>query len=266
MFPEEKLFEDELEVYRRQVDQTIQFFYGSLALNGYASRRRQVLAAIESRPAQSWAHYSQTWIALGRIFDQRSPHNVDPLLGFAQQHRSKIFSKEALGRRKSALSANAQEWLPAYLSAAYVPTAADFRRLRKLVAKYRRIYEARYKPIRDKVHAHTELVGQQASALHSKTTIREVERLLTFLKRLYEAIWQSLHNGKRPALRSVPYSASRMVKEHDEATDPWRQQHVQQIIVAETIRAMNAVTAGIEQGPQSKVSRQTKRSRISKQQ
>ena len=43
-------------------------------------------------------------------------------------------------------------------------------------------------------------------ALFAKTNTRELQRLVTFLESLYEALWQLCLNGSRPILRQLRYS------------------------------------------------------------
>ena len=150
-----------------------------------------------------------SFLTLGRIFDQASKHKVDSVLRLAQQNPG-IFSKEALGLRKKAASENAAEWLDEYLKDAYVPTVGDFRRLRKHVAKRRKVYEARYRDIR-KNFAHKLIADRgELDALFSKTKVDELRRLVTFLQSLHEALWQLFYNGRKPVLQQVRHSVKRM--------------------------------------------------------
>jgi hypothetical protein len=153
---------------------------------------------------------TSTFIVLGRILDQSSMHNVDRVLKIAQDH-PEIFSKNALGKRKQGNLENPPDWLPEYLEAAYVPTPTDFRRLRSHVHKQRTIYNNNYRDLRRKVFAHKELSDPAAvSALFAKTNIRQLQRLLVFFSRLYDALWQLFFNGRKPVLLPRRYSLKRM--------------------------------------------------------
>ena len=151
MTPEQQ-FERELEVFRTEAESASQFLFGYFAVHGAAADHKGVHRLLNTAPLfwntalgalQTAAH-----IALGRIFDQNSKHNVDSVLRIAQQNPD-IFSKQALAKRKHAASANAAEWIDDYLKTAYVPSPDDFRRLRAHVANRRRIYDAKYRDIRD---------------------------------------------------------------------------------------------------------------------
>ena len=74
-------------------------------------------------------------MALGRVFDANSPHNVNQLLRLAQDKRSQLFSNASVARRKQGNQPEPQEWLAGYLKSVYEPTPADFRSLRRRVQK-----------------------------------------------------------------------------------------------------------------------------------
>ena len=150
-------------------------------------------------------------MALGRVFDQKTPHNLDSLIRIAQNNLE-IFSKEALGRRKQKLGANlSPPELDECLRSAYEPTPEDFRDLRKSVQKWRKIYESNYDDIRDKLFAHKEVSDRaETDALFAKTNIGELQSLFAFLLSLDEALLLLFVNGHKPDL-SAP--AGRTVKE-----------------------------------------------------
>jgi len=122
-----------------------------------------------------------------------------------------IFSKVSLAGRKRRSSDNADEWLDEYLRNVYVPNAEDFRRLRRHIAKRRKIYEINYRVIRHQIFAHKVVSDKkEIQALYSKTNIREMQKLLVFLRRLHEALWQLYHNGRKPTLQPARYSVKRI--------------------------------------------------------
>jgi hypothetical protein len=207
-------FERELEIFRGEAESAAQFFYSYLTVHAVAAEKDSVYQVL-NRHALFWntalaALQLGTFITLGRVFDQQSPHNVDRLLGLAQKNPG-IFSKSALAQRKQGTAPAPPSWLPEYLKSAYVPKASDFRRLRKYVRDRRRLYEAKYRDLRHKVFAHKEVTEPDAvAALFAKTNIRELERTLALLGSLHEALWQLFFNGHRPSLRPRRYSVRRM--------------------------------------------------------
>lgn len=172
MTPEEKAFDDELDIFRREVESGMQFFYAWLAINGVA--KDQAIENALNESSLFWltvlgALAQSTFITLGRLFDHDSPHNVATILRMAQDNSS-MFSKSALGQRKTGTASNASDWLDDYLSHVHEPRPADFRRLRAHVKKWRRIYDTRYRDIRRKIHAHKEIVDRdQVQALYANT-------------------------------------------------------------------------------------------------
>lgn len=211
-------FAAELELFRMEADSAIQFFYAWRAIHSVAATSTKVRQLLNEAPT-FWntslgALQTSTLIALGRVFDPDSKnHSVTRLLGSAHANLS-MFSKKALAERKRAASTNADEWLPEYLKTVYEPTTEDFRRLKKYLSVRRKIYEEKYRPLRHKVFAHRSVATQsEVAALFSNTNIREMEKMLIFLRRLHQALWELYFNGRKPALRPSRYSVRRMLDE-----------------------------------------------------
>jgi hypothetical protein len=238
----EKAFAEELELFRKEAQGATQHFYSDLAVNAAAGSRAAVLDLLNRAPL-FWnttraALQIAAVLAIGRIFDKSSKHNVFRVLRLAQDNRA-MFSKAALAARRSAESPNAP-WLNGFIAKAYEPKAQDFRKLRARVQAWSRIYEQKYRDIRHSVYAHR-LVTTQAEVdmLFAKTNIREVQRMLVFLVQLYNALWELFVNGNRPVLRAARYSVLRMRR----APRPeWQSRGVQEIIVGEVDVFFNAAT------------------------
>jgi hypothetical protein len=210
----EEEFAHELEIFRGEAESGAQFFYSYLAVHELAKRQRRVFRMLDDN-ALFWSTMlggAQTAaiMALGRIFDHRSPHNINTLIRLVNQHRG-MFSKAALGRRKQGYDAQPPAWLPEYLRTAYEPTNADFRRIADYVKKYRRIYEDKYHDLRNQLYAHKQAADPLAvAALVKNTSIREMQRLFTFLLQLHGALQELFVNGRKPILRPLRYSAQRI--------------------------------------------------------
>ena len=244
MKTKEDKFRHELEVFRTEVEFSIQFFYTDLTINAVLGDNKEALKIVNLTPlfwrTNVGSLQTSFFIVLGRIFDQKLNHNVDKLLQTAQNN-SIIFSAEALERRKREENANANEWIDDYMKDVYVPSAGDFRRLRKYVNKYRTIYKDKYRDIRRKVYAHKELSKREdVQKLYSKTNIREMQKLIIFLNRLYVALWELFHNGHKPTLRPMKYSVKsmRMAK-----VPEWQIKHVQERVVNETQKIFEILTS-----------------------
>ena len=211
-------FEAQLELFRTESESAIQFFYAWDATHAVAGKNKSVVKLLNQAPL-FWntalgALQASTFVALGRIFDpDQNNYSVTRLLALGHANLD-IFSKEALAERKRKLSSNADEWLPEYLKDVYLPKNEDFRRLKKHVAKRRKIYEQNYRPIRHMVIAHRAVTTRaEVSELFANTNLRELRQLLVFLGRLYEALWQLYFNGHKPMLRPARFSVNRMLEQ-----------------------------------------------------
>jgi AbiU2 len=127
-------FERELEVFRTEASSASQFLYAFLTIHATAGEHADVYQLLNTAPL-FWntilgGLQTGTFVTLGRVFDQKSTHNIDRVLNIAQRNPY-IFSKAALGDRKRKASPNNIGWLTDYLRTAYVPTSVDFRRLRR---------------------------------------------------------------------------------------------------------------------------------------
>ena len=209
-------FESELEIFRVESESAIQFFYTWLSINIIASKDKSLLSKLNTTPlfwsTTAGALQASTLVTLARIFDNdKDTHNVSRLLNLAHRNMH-IFSREALGERKKKISNANIDWLDSYLDEMYVPTTSDFRRLKGYVAQRRKVFEANYKPLRQQLYAHRNISASKSiGELFAKTNIRELQKFLVFLIRLYSAIWQLYFNGNKPSLMPVRYSVNNML-------------------------------------------------------
>lgn len=206
----------ELDVFRTEVEGCMQFFYAYLGINDVLSENNKALSIINRTPLL-WntivgALQTSFFIALTRIFDKNpKTHNVVRLLHIAQSNIV-IFSAKALETRKKKGDANAHEWIDEYMQDIFVPTAQDFLRLRKYVDKYRAV-SGTYSIIRHNVFGHKQRLSENyIQKLYSQTNIREIQMLLIFLLRLYRALWELFHNGRKPILIPMRYSVKSLRK------------------------------------------------------
>ncbi len=206
----EKKFKHDLEVFRTEVESAIQFFYCYRAIKSELSDNKNKLKFVNETPLFWRTNIGSVqvsfFITLGRIFDKTSKHNVFNLLKTARKHQN-IFSIASLKSRKEAGSANAHKWIKDYMRDVYVPVDSDFDRLEKYVEKYNELYDANYRKIRNKIFAHQEFSKpEQREKLFKQTNIKEIEKILVFLKKLYLALWELYANGRKPKLRPMSFS------------------------------------------------------------
>jgi AbiU2 len=209
-------FERELNIFRTETEQATQFYFALLAINDVAYEDK-VVHALLNRTALFWntcagALQTSAFIALGRVFDKHSAHNVDRVLRIAQES-PQVFSKAALARRLERIDPRASGWIDEFVQDAYEPTPKDFRRLRTYVRKWQRIYEANYRDVRHKFFAHKETADEtEVAELFRKGTNRELQQMFRFLGQLHRALWQLFFNGRKPVLRPARYSVAQMRK------------------------------------------------------
>jgi hypothetical protein len=210
MTGDEATFAAELETFRETAEEASQYLYAYLAIHRGAKERQRVLKQLQ-RNSLFWLTVTSSlqvslMVTLGRVFDQRSAHNLDRLIGLAQQGRS-LFSRPHLAARKRG-GGNDPPWLQSFIAEAYEPTAADFRDVRKRVARLRRVYEKAYRDLRNRVFAHREVAdAAEASRLFSLTNVEELKRLVVSLLSLHESLWGLFVDGRRPSFRRLRYSA-----------------------------------------------------------
>jgi len=235
MITPESKFLHELETFRKEAEGAIQFWYSHLSIHAVASKNSKVHSALNQH-ALFWnttlgALQASAFMTLGRIFDQGSKHNIDLLIQCAQRNSS-IFSLSALRSRKILGSPNATEWIDEYMQSAYEPSPEDFRRLRKHINRYRKIYDSKYKDIRHQVYAHHGASDEsEVISLFAKTNITEMQKMFVFLKQFHESLWQLFFNGRKPILRQMRFSSSRMLKMPLAKHSP---QYIQDRIVQDT--------------------------------
>lgn len=240
----ENTFSHELEVFGTEAELVIQFFYTYLSIYASLAYNEKALRLVNKTPL-FWqtivrALRQSSFITLGRIFDQGSKHNVDRLLNVARDN-AVIFSKEALKDRKIKGCENANEWIGAFMKDVYVPTVSDFRRFKKYVSMYRKVYNNAYRDIRRKRIAHLELSNpDEVQKLFAKINTSEMQDLSTFPKRLHTCLWELFYNGREPVLRPMEHSinAMRMAK-----TPDWQSKPVQEHMVRETENFFRIISA-----------------------
>jgi AbiU2 len=191
-------FVGELTIFHEEQAIAQRYFFGYLTIRNKAAEDSELLGVIN---LNSWFWITvdhslllATFIALGRIFDQDTPHNIDQLMS-AVSADLKEFSLAALQARLLSKGLSAEE--PAtYAKHAHELTAKEVRELKKKVAYWRRVYQQNYRDIRRKVFAHKGLsASDEINALFAKTKVDELKELLHFLNCLYLALFAAYTNG-----------------------------------------------------------------------
>ena len=216
MTPEEQAAIIALDIFKRQADDSVTSLYAYLAIHAVASNSERVRQHLNDN-ALFWnttlrALQADLFLSLGRAFEKKSPHNVHTFLNAMRANRI-AFSHAALKRRKVPTFSNNAAGLRAYMKGNRVPSPSDLRRVTDVLDKYRIAYQTKYQAIRHQVFAHSVLVHRtQMTALFSKTNIRELQRMTTFLCLLHDAFLKAFQNGGRLSVRPRRYSVARMLK------------------------------------------------------
>jgi hypothetical protein len=196
-------FRDELEVFRKEEEVAQQYFFAWLQIRTELANNEKLLDRINDTPL-FWitTHHAlllAAFVALGRVFDQGSRHNVDALLRMASEHQH-IFTRKSLEARKIR-EGIAPEAAADYAHDKYEFKASDFRALRAEVNKQRKLYETSFRDVRDKIFAHKELSdSEEMNALLAKARIDDLKSVFAFLHALHTALWELLYNGRAPTL------------------------------------------------------------------
>ena len=191
-------FVDELAIFQVEEAAAQQYFFGYLTVTQMAAENSEFLKLIHIYPwfwvTAHHAMFMATFVALGRIFDKNTPHNIDALM-FVVSAEIEEFSVDALKARlvKKGLS---PEQVAHHVSIAHPLTPSEVRELRKKIAHWRRVYEKGYKDIRNRIFAHRELSSrEEIDELFAKTSPKELKDLFKFLSSLRLALWAAYENG-----------------------------------------------------------------------
>jgi hypothetical protein len=216
MTAEEQAVINALGIFKRQADDCVTCLYAYLTIHAVAGRSKPIRDHVNTN-ALFWntalrALQSDLFLALGRVFEKKSRHNVNTFMRVIQAHRT-AFSRAALKQRKAPIFAHDAAGLRDYMKGHRMPSPADIRRVTDVLNKYRAAYQAKYAAIRHQVFAHSVVVNRtQVQALFSKTNVRELQRMTIYLGRLHDAFWEAFNNGGRLAVRRRRHSVVSMLK------------------------------------------------------
>lgn len=203
-------FERQLANLRHESTAIAYYVYAEATIEHAASKSKKLLSRLNQTPTfwrtTSSALQASAYIAIARVFDAKnSRYNVFALLDAMEQELS-IFGREGLTQRKIS-GQPSPPWLPAYLDKAYYPTKSDVDRLRRYVDVYCRLNQKALLPARHTYLAHRSVQDSHSvQALFGRGTVKQLWRMATFLLRLDNALWELLHNGRKPILHPAPYA------------------------------------------------------------
>ena len=208
-----QIFETELEILGTEAESAAQFVYAYGAIHEVAEKNTEIVTLLNTAPL-FWntilgALQMSAFIVLGRVFDDdKSSHGVARLLSLAMAS-PQIFTRDALAARKQSIS---PAKLDGFLSTTYELLPSDLEFLQQKVSENKAVYEAKYKPIRNKIYAHKDITrNATVDALFAETNIVELQTLTLFLQSLYNALCKLFHNGSKPVLHEHPHAIADMI-------------------------------------------------------
>jgi hypothetical protein len=191
-------FVRELEIFRTEQEVAQQYFFGYLAIRKKAEEDRELLGVVNLYP-WFWVTVDHslllgTFMALGRIFDRSTQHNIGTLMSAVSAELSE-FSRAALKARHIHSGLSVQD-AAKHVSRAHELTAKNVKELEEKVEVWRGVYDNNYREIRNKVFAHKVIsTTDKIDALFEKTTATQLKALLHFLNCVYLTLWEAYSNG-----------------------------------------------------------------------
>ncbi|MFA5803579.1 MAG: hypothetical protein WC879_02950 [Melioribacteraceae bacterium] len=140
---------------------------------------------------------STYFIALRRIFDNdKNTFSAERLLNSCIENISE-FGKDKIAERKIDANAEKPEWLDKYLESVYQIERKDIQKLLDELLKQKEKYIKIFKPIINKVFAHSEIKYlENSKSLFVDAKIEDIEEILNFLFQIDMILFDLLHNGK----------------------------------------------------------------------
>jgi hypothetical protein len=194
-------FPDELEIFRTEQETAQQYFFAYLGQRFLLAQRDDLLQMVNEN-SLFWitSHHAlimSTFIALGRIFDVSSKHNLGNLRRIVENNPADFTVAALQARRTVDLGAYAAT----YVRSKHGMTPAHWQPIADKIDSWTSVYVARYKPIRHQF-AHKRLSTlSQVNALLAKTNIDEMKEMFAFMHALYGCLDQLWVNGEEPVLR-----------------------------------------------------------------
>lgn len=181
------------------------YVYAEMSIQHAASKSKSLLRTLNRTPTfwrTCYASFqSSAYLALGRVFDIRSPYNIDALIA-SMEHDMSVFSREALAARKASAGFSDPARLHQYVANAHVLDSSDIRRIRRAVTRRRLVYDRAIMPVRHQYLAHRQAHGHASvQSLYGRGKVKEMWQLSCFLYHLHQALWNLYTNGRKPELR-----------------------------------------------------------------
>lgn len=211
-------FEKQLNNFDLEATVVASYVYAEMSIQHAASKSKKLLAVLNRTPLFWRTCYaslqSSAYVALGRVFDLRSPYNIEALIA-SMEYDMSVFSRSALAARKSSAGFADPTKLQQYVANAHILDLSDIRRIRQAVARRRLIYDRAIMPVRHQYLAHRQAHGSSnVQSLYGKGKVKEMWNLSCFLHHLRQTLWNLYNNGSKPELRVRSRHSPRVMYDH----------------------------------------------------
>lgn len=194
-------FSEELEIFRTEQESAQQYFFAYLGQRSLLAQSDDLLK-IANENSMFWitSHHAlivSTFIALGRIFDAKSKHNLGNLRRLIEDNPAD-FTVTALQSRRAV---DLGDYAATYVRSKHGMSPAHWQLITNKMDSWTTVYNHRYKPIRHQF-AHKRLsTFSEVDELLARTNIDEMKNIFSFLHALHECLYQLWINGEEPVLR-----------------------------------------------------------------
>ena len=207
-------FEKQLNNLDLEVAVIASYVYAESSIKHAASKSKNLLRVLNRTPTfwrTCYASFqSSAYLALGRVFDLKSPYNIEALVA-SMEYDLSVFSRASLSARKASAGFADVARLQQYVASAHVLDLSDIQRVRRAIARRRLVYDRAIMPVRHQYLAHRQAHGHASvQNLYGKGKVKEMWQLSCFLYHLHQSLWNLYHNGRKPELR-VRFRQSPMV-------------------------------------------------------
>jgi hypothetical protein len=248
----EKIFLEELNLFRNEVESVLKFVYTEITIRTLANEDPSILSSLNKTPnfwntiLNSLQH--SIFLTLGRIFDpNQKHHSLRKLVGIIKNN-PKIFSEESFSCRWNEDKEKQEilDYLGEHLETFYVLTTKDIRDFANFINKQDKIYQEIFRDVRDHFAHRIYSGNEEIQTMFNKIKLEQLEKFSVNLLSIHQAIWQLFHNGRGPLLplNSNGHSTKEILKHLNDGDVKY---YINEQITKETHKALSFLTKGVYQ-------------------
>ncbi len=204
--------------YSNEYKIAAQSYYTWKLINNIASKDSTIYNSLNENPT-AWniilnSLQSTYFIALRRIFDNeknKKSFSAESLLNSCIENISE-FGKDKIAERKIDPNAEKPEWLDKYLEGVYQIEQKDIQKLLDELSIQKEKFKKKFKPIINKVFAHSEIKYlDNSKSLFVDAKIEDIEEILNFLFQIDMILFDLLYNGRFEKIGSYQFKEEEYV-------------------------------------------------------